>query len=171
VITAVLHFHETNCFLFCLNLAILLLPHTYRITSIKGARRGSISKRGALNRIKNSIIQSVIALRTKLAILGHSRKPVTVCQKRVCFSRSRTRLFAANSYVLCERTFLTTLFMSSHIFTSILTHILWFRRFYLDFWQTPNLFVYVLRGAPLLGRAPLIEVIRYIYIIILIIPD
>jgi hypothetical protein len=77
----------------------------YRITSIKDARRGSISKRGALNRIKSSIIQSVIALRTKLAILGLSRKPVTVCQKRVCFSRSQTRFFAAKSFVLCERTF------------------------------------------------------------------
>jgi hypothetical protein len=35
-----------------------LLKSVYRITSIKGARRGSISKRGALNRIKSSIIQS-----------------------------------------------------------------------------------------------------------------
>jgi hypothetical protein len=37
---------------------VSLVLHIYRITSIKGARRGSISKRGALNRIKSSIIQS-----------------------------------------------------------------------------------------------------------------
>jgi hypothetical protein len=143
--------------------APLQVYYTYCITSIKGARCGYISKRGALNRNKSSIIQSAITLRTKLAILGHLRKPVTVYQKCACFSRSQTRFFAANSYVLCERTFLTTLFMSSHIFTSILTHILWFRRFFTLILYKLQTFFYVLRGgAPLLGRAPLIEVIRYV---------
>jgi hypothetical protein len=56
----------------------------YRITSIKGARRGSISKRGALNRIKSFIIQSAYKV-------GDIRS-------LTCFSRSRTRFFVANSY-------------------------------------------------------------------------
>jgi hypothetical protein len=52
----------------------------YRITSIKGARRGSISKRGALNRIKSSSIQSAykVAYIRSLTKTGYSLSKVLV---------------------------------------------------------------------------------------------
>jgi hypothetical protein len=71
--------------------------------------------------------------------------------------------------ILCERNFLTTLFMSSYIFTSMLTHMLWFRRFDLDFWQTANLFYLRLEGGALiregaLNRGNTVYIYIYIYI-------